>query len=133
MLNVNLLEVEKLSQALAEFSGDTEETINEVFHSEEVNTLAQNAIKMLMPTSGKKWKGKKPAAKTSNSLRKLDGNLSVTIRTQKAYQYLYFPDDGSQTERHYGNQRFFARGAENVQGDIIDRCTNALLNNLKGV
>lgn len=127
MFRIDFLEVEKLESAMREYAGDTEDAINEVLHSEEVNTLAQNAIKSLMPVSGKRWKGKKPAAKTSNSLRKQDGNLSLTIRTQKAYQYLYFPDDGAQTKNHVGNQRFFARGAEEVQGDIIDRCLTALL------
>lgn len=126
MLKMNILEMEKLGEALAEYSGNAEEAINEVFHGEEVNSLAQEAIKALMPTSGKHWKGKKPAAKTSNSLRKQDGNLSVTILSQKAYQYLYFPDDGTNTNRHIGNQQFFARGAENIQGDIIDRCITRL-------
>ena len=127
MFNVNLLEFEKLSEALTEFSGNAEDVIDEVFHSEEVNALAQNAIKTLMPRSNKK---KGVHAKDSNSLRKLDGNLSVTIRTQKKFQYLYFADDGTNTRRHIGNQRFFGRGGENVQGDIANRCTNALLNNL---
>lgn len=123
MLNINLLGIEDLEKALTEYSGNTEEAINEVFHSEEVNTLAQNAITFLMPVSKKK-KGRH--AKFSNSLRKQDGNLSVTIRTQKAFQYLYFADDGTNTRRHIGNQRFFERGGENVQGDIIQRCINKL-------
>lgn len=123
MFDINFLEVEELEKALTEYSGNTEEAINDVFHSEEVNTLAQNAIKALMPVSNKK-KGKH--AKHSNSLRKQDGNLSVTIRTQKAFQYLYFADDGTNTRRHIGNQRFFGRGGENVQGDIIQRCKDKL-------
>lgn len=123
MFDINFLEVEKLEKALAEYAGDTENAINEVLHSEEVNTLAQNAIKTLMPKSNKK-KGRH--AKESNSLRKLDGNLSVTIRTQKAFQYLYFADDGTNTRRHIGNQRFFGRGGENVQGEIIERCIDKL-------
>lgn len=123
MFDINFLAVEEVEKALAEYSGNTEDAINEVFHSEEVNTLAQNAIKALMPKSDKK-KGRH--AKDSNSLRKLDGNLSVTIRTQKAFQYLYFADDGTNTRRHIGNQQFFARGGENVKGEIIERCKEKL-------
>ena len=123
MFDINFLAVEEVGKALAEYSGNTEDAINEVFHSEEVNTLAQNAIKALMPRSNKK-KGRH--AIDSNSLRKLDGNLSVTIRTQKAFQYLYFADDGTNTRRHIGNQQFFARGGENVKGEIIERCIEKL-------
>lgn len=123
MFDINFLAVEEVGKALAEYAGNTEDAINEVFHSEEVNTLAQNAIKALMPRSNKK-KGRH--AIDSNSLRKLDGNLSVTIRTQKAFQYLYFADDGTNTRRHIGNQQFFARGGENVKGEIIERCKEKL-------
>ena len=125
MFDINFLEVEELGKALTEYSGNAEETINDVLHSEEVNSLAQNAIKVLMPRSNKK-KGRH--AKDSNSLRKQDGNLSVTIRTQKAFQYLYFADDGTNTRRHIGSQRFFGRGGENVQGEIVERCKTKLTN-----
>lgn len=128
MYNINITEADRLLKAMKEFSGSVEDTINDVLHNE-IGDLAQTEIKRLMPVSNKHWKGKKPAAKTSNSLRNLNENLSVTVRTQKAYQYLYFADDGTNTRRHIGNQRFFARGGENIQGEIIDRCTNKLLNN----
>ena len=128
MYNINITEADRLLKAMKEFSGSVEDTINDVLHNE-IGDLAQTEIKRLMPVSNKHWKGKKPAAKTSNSLRNLNENLSVTVRAQKVYQYLYFPDDGTNTRRHIGNQRFFARGGENIQGEIIDRCTNKLLNN----
>ena len=133
MYNINLTEADRLLQAIKEFSGSVEDAINDVLHNE-IGDLAQTEIKRLMPVSGKNWNGKKAAAKTSNSLRNLNENLSVTVRTQKAYQYLYFPDDGTNTRRHIGNQRFFARGGENIQGEIIDRCKDKLINNFeKGV
>lgn len=123
MFKINFLGFEELEKALAEYSGNTEEAINEVLHSEEINTLAQNAIKTLMPRSNKK-KGRH--AKDSNSLGKLDGNLSLTVRATKAFQYLYFADDGTNTRRHIGDQRFFERGGEEVQGDIVQRCIDKL-------
>lgn len=127
MYNINVADADRLLKAMQEYTGSVEDAINDVFHNE-VGDLAQTEIKRLMPTSGKTWRGKKAAAKTSNSLRNLNENLSVTVRTQKAYQYLYFPDDGTNTRRHIGNQRFFARGGENVQGEIIERCIDKLVN-----
>ena len=122
MYNVYFAQVDELVEAMKAYPNNTEEAINDVLHSEEVARLAQNSIKRFMPVSGKMWRGKASPAKTSNSLRNTNENLSTTVRTSKAHQYLYFPDDGSTTRRHIGNQRFFARGGEAVQGEIIERC-----------
>ena len=130
MFDINFSEVERLQQALQNYQGDTESVINDVLHNE-AGDLAQEEIKRLIPVSGKSWKGKKTAASKANSLRNVKENLSVTITTQKAYQYLYFPDDGSNTRRHAGNQQFFLRGAEAVQDEIIERCINKLITNFE--
>lgn len=122
MYNIHFAQVDELVEAMKAYPNDTEEAINDVLHSDEVARLAQDAIKRLMPVSGKTWRGKASPAKTSNSLRNTNENLSTTVRTSKAHQYLYFPDDGSTTRRHIGNQRFFARGGEAVQDEIIERC-----------
>lgn len=133
MYSISLTEADRLLQAMKDYAGSVEEAINDVLHSE-IGDIAQTEIKRLMPVSGKHWNGKKAAAKTSNSLRNINENLAVTVSTQKAYQYLYFPDDGTNTRRHIGDQRFFARGGENIQGEIIDRCTDKLITNFeKGV
>lgn len=126
MYKVDFSEVDRLQQALESYQGDAESAINEVLH-DEAGDLAQEAIRRLMPVSGKRWRGKKPAAKFSKSLRNINGNLAVTVTTSKNHQYLYFPDDGSNTRRHVGNQQFFRRGGEAVQGEIIDRCINKLI------
>lgn len=126
---VDVSGVDRLQQAMKDFQGNTEKTINEVLHNE-ASPLIQEAIKRLIPTSGKNWSGKKPPAKTSKSLTDVKGNLSVTVTTTKNYQYLYFPDDGTNTRRHVGNQQFFWRGAEEKQDEIIDRCVSRLVNSL---
>lgn len=127
VLTFDAKEVERLQQAMEQFQGDTEATINDVLHNEAGN-LAQEAIRRLIPVSGKHWKGKKPAAKTAKSLRNVEGNLSLTVTTTKNYQYLYFPDDGTSTTRHVGDQQFFHRGGESVKDEIIERCINRLTN-----
>ena len=120
-------EIERLQTAMKEYSGNVEEAINEILHNE-AGELIQEQIKLLMPVSGAKWKGKKSPAKTSNSLRNVPGNLSITVTTTKNYQYLYFPDDGTSTVKHAGNKQFFARGGEAAKEDIIDRCIAKLTN-----
>lgn len=125
MFKIELSDTDRLLDTLKNFGGDAEETINDVLHNE-AGDLAQEQIRRLMPVSGKRWKGKKPAAKSSASMRNVHGNLSETVTTAKAYQYLYFPNDGTNTRRHVGNQQFFEKGGELVQGEIIDRCINKM-------
>lgn len=123
---LNKEDFERLLNVMKEFQGDAQDAINEVLHNEG-GQLIHDEIKRLMPMSGKRWKGKKPPAKTSNSLQIVGGNLSVTVTTKKAYQYLYFPDDGSNTRRHAGNQQFFLNGGENQKEEILNRCINRLV------
>ena len=128
--DVNILEFEKLERAINNFPGSAEDAINAVLHNEG-GPLIQAAIQPLIPVSGKHWKGKKSPARTSNSLRSTNENLAVTVRSAKSYQYLYFPDDGTNTRRHVGNQQFFRRGAESVADEIIDRCVGSLIKNFE--
>lgn len=114
-------EVERLFNAVRNFPGMAEKSINEVFHTD-APPLVSEEIKRLMPTSGKQWKGKAPAAKTAKSLTDEKANLSFAVKTTGKYHYLYFPDDGTNTSRHVGNQQFFQRGGENKQSEIVDRC-----------
>lgn len=116
----------KLYQAMKEYPGHAEASINYVFHKE-AGRMIQKSIKNLMPVSGIDWKGKKPAAKNSKSLRNVNSDLAVTVKTTPDYHYLYFPDDGSNTVFHVGDQRFFERGAEAVQGAIVQRCIDVLI------
>lgn len=126
VFRLDAIQVLRLEEAMKDFIGDTETTINDVLHNEG-GQLIHDEIKRLMPMSGKRWKGKKPPAKTSKSLEIVGGNLSVTVSAKKAYQYLYFPDDGSNTRNHAGNQQFFLNGGENQKEEILNRCINRLV------
>ena len=119
-------EFESLQLAMARFPKNAESIVNEVLHTEG-GQLIEEEIRRLMPVSGVKWKGKKPPAKTGNSLMQENHNLAVTIRTKKDYHYLYFPDDGTNTMKHHGEKYFFLGGAENQQHEIIMRCINRLV------
>ena len=130
MWGIDVRGVQRLQEAMANYSGNAEQAINDVLHNE-AGDLAQEEIRRLMPVSDKHWKGKAPAAKTGKSLRNINGNLSVTVTTSKRHQYLYFPDDGSNTRRHAGNQQFFRRGGENVRDEIVERCISKLISNFE--
>ena len=125
-LGINMTELEKIERAIRTFPGNAEKAINDVLHNEG-SVLIQEAIRPLIPESRKSWKGKKAPARIGNSLRSTNENLTVWIRTTKSYQYLYFPNDGSSTQRHVGNQQFFFKGAESVRGAIVERCIGRLI------
>lgn len=131
--SLNVGEVDRLIAAMKDYQGDTEKAINSVLHDDTTIQLIQDSIRRLMPKSNvKPWNGKLPHAKDNEkSLRDSKDNLSVTIRSSgnPDYQYLYFPDDGSNTNNHAGGLHFFERGGEAVKDDIIERCIAKLTNN----
>lgn len=116
---------DNLQQAMKEYSANAEDVVNEVLH-EEAGQMLKESIQNLIPVSERTWKGKKGAAKTSNSLKSINSNLAVTITTTPTYQYLYFPDDGTNTRKHAGNKQFFMQGTESVTDEIINLCINRL-------
>lgn len=125
-LSLNAEEFERLQEVLARFPGASEKGINEVLHGEG-GALIQESIRRLIPVSGKTWKGKAAPASSGNSLMLVPDNLSVTTKSTKRYQYLYFPNDGLNTRRHIGDQQFFLEGAEAVASDVVDRCIANIL------
>ena len=132
--DLNITEMDDLLQAMKNFQGNTEETINDVLHNE-AGELIHDAIKLLMPESGKHWKGKKKSAKRAKSLLIKKENLAVTVKTSNTYHYLWFPDDGqnvrSAKRRAAGNQQFFRRGGESQMEEIKNRCIGRLVNDFE--
>ena len=110
-----------------EFCDNSYQLINDLIH-DEAGELIRAQITPLIPQSGRTWKGKTGAAATSNPYASDDTGtmLAVTVHTRTAYNYLYFPDDGSNSKRHCGNQQFFARGAEAATPEIIELCLGRL-------
>lgn len=127
MLRIEIASVDKLQEAMKTFQGEVEPTINEVLHNQGGELIAES-VRRLIPESGKTWRGKAPAAKSGKSLQNVNENLAVIVKNSKRYGYLYFPNDGSNTRRHVGNQQFFEKGGEAVQDEIIERCITALKN-----
>ena len=127
LFKLDAAEFNRLAEQIKEYQGDAENVINEVLWGEGGQRINE-AIIELLPRSGRTWSGKKKAAKDAAPFTQKNDNLSVTIRTKSSYNYLYFPDDGSTTKKHEGNQQFMFRGAENEQERIIDLCIAKLIN-----
>lgn len=122
-------EIVKVIENFADGS-EAEKIINEYLTGEGGDLLKQS-IHDLLPVSGRTWKRKKRAAKLTDPFKKTSGNLSVKISTKGAYHYLYFPDDGSNTERHRGNQQFMFQGASNKSDEIANEVIDRLLERLE--
>lgn len=106
-------EAQQLQEYISQYKEEAERKINSYLHGQGYE-LFEKSIHNAMPVSGRKWSGKKPPAKTAKSIQEKtkDENLAVTLRATTTYNYLYFPDDGSNTEKHNGNQHFFEKGVE---------------------
>ena len=128
--------IEKLQKSLKGYAETAENEINTYLHGSGYN-LFSHSIENLIPVSDKK----KKHAKYSNSLqdrlkssRSRGGgfqNLSVTIGTKPKYDYLYFPDDGSNTVHHAGNQHFFDRGIEKKEDEAVDEMLDRITFQMK--
>lgn len=121
-LTLDASEFDRLASAVAEYGDEAEKGINEVLHQEAGPIIAKRINPLIHP-SGRKFKGHRASAKSSDWQRyDTDANISVTVGTKTKFHYLYFPDDGSNTRNHAGNQQMFYRGGVSAAPEIIDRC-----------
>ena len=121
-LTLSAEEFDRVLKVIEQFPGNAEKVINEVLPGEGAE-LIQERIRKYMPVSSKK---KGSHAADAKSLTPIGTNLAVTVKSTNKYHYLYFPDDGTNTRRHVGNQQFFLRGAEDSSGEIVDILTEKL-------
>lgn len=115
-----------LTEAIKQYGEGAEDKVNQVLWNSGAEKIKQE-IHRILPESGKTWKGKKAAAKSTMPFVSVNGNLSVTVATKSAYNYLYFPDDGTNTRKHAGNQQFMKRGAEAATPAILEMCLAELV------
>ena len=124
---LDMSEMDALQTAMQEYAGAAGPLIDDVLRGEGAEEIKKE-IAPLLPVSGRSWKGKaRPAIEAMpQRFTQENGSLSVTIKASGTYHYLYFPDDGSNTKKHAGNQEFMRRGAENASSRIIDLCIGKL-------
>lgn len=126
-------QVERLQEAMSNYAGYAGKAVDEVLHNQGAKLITEE-IMNLLPASGRTWKGKKAAARSAKPFTQENGKMSVTIKTKSAYNYLYFPDDGTNTKNHIGFQgkprEFMQKGAKNQTARIMDLCVNRLINKI---
>ncbi len=124
-------EVVELAKSFSVAGKNVEAIVNDLLHTQAGAKIKEN-IMPLLPASEREWKGKRMAARRAEPFLEQKENLAITVVTKTNYNYLYFPDDGSNTERHAGNQQFMYRGAENATPDIVKLCTAKIIERLGG-
>ena len=84
-------EFEQLQEAMSQYEGAAGPIIDEVLHGQGAD-LIKSKIAMLLPSSGRNWKGKGAAASAAMPARfsQDNDNLAVTIAARGKYHYLYF-------------------------------------------
>lgn len=128
LITLELEEMDRLVAAIREYGDGAEDAVNSVLHGYGAKRIGEEAQKLIHP-SGRTWKGKKKSATVTDPFMSQPANLSVTVKTKSSYNYLYFPDDGSNTRRHAGGQHFMRKGAEAATPAIIERCLAKLTEN----
>lgn len=132
-LTIDYVEYEAITDAMKQFGEGAGKIIDQVIQGPGADLIGRN-ITNLLPRSGRKWKGKGKAAADAmpKSFVHEYFPMSVQIVARGKYRYLYFPDDGTNTRRHAGNQQFMYKGAEQSSGRIVEMCVGALLDNFNG-
>lgn len=129
--NMDDKETQKLIENIQRTGARAEQIISRVMQSYAGSRIIEKITPML-PESGRKWRGKRKAARQAQPLRTENKDLSVIVRSKSPYHYLYFPDDGSNTVHHHGDQRFMYRGAEAAVPDIIEQCITEITEEIGG-
>lgn len=123
--------VEELQRHVEDVGTGSGEIIDGVLRDFGAEEIKKEILPLIHP-SGRTWKGKRGSATTANPFTQEYGQLSVTIVSRGTYHYLYFPDDGSNTVKHAGNQQFMLRGAENASDQIVERCIEKIVEKIGG-
>lgn len=127
--SIDYQELDKIENLFNEFPDTAKAAVNNILHSDIAVDMVEDNIKPLLPSSGRHWKGKGAAAASTQPFRKGPNELlTLIVRSKTKYNYLYFPDDGSNTVHHMGNQHFMQHGAENSLGAIADLCAANVIN-----
>ncbi|MCD8383663.1 MAG: hypothetical protein LUC39_01710 [Clostridiales bacterium] len=133
---VDLSGVEKLTEALEQYGAEAQKVIAEYLRDDAFDAIGP-CITRLLPVSGRTFQGHPMGARaagyrTTFMVSDVATN-SVTVKATPQYQYLYFPDDGSNTKRHRGKQQFMVRGAEAASPDIVDTICTRLVQKFEEV
>ena len=125
-LSLDAKQFDGLVKAMGEYGDGALAKVDDVIH-ESGPDIAERITPLIHP-SGRTWRGK-PASATTGAWPRYVTNekLAVGVTTKPKYNYLYFPDDGSNTRRHAGGQAFFERGGDQAVPSVLEKCQEALI------
>ena len=129
IVTMDFAEVDRLNEFMYRYRDAAASIITAYLAAHGLDTIGP-AITRLLPVSGRRWARKLTAASSigyDRAFRAQRDFCAVTVRTVPVYGYLYFPDDGGDTQRHRGNQRFMLRGAEAAAPQLIDGICSRLI------
>lgn len=130
MFSLDADQFDALAASMKEYGEGAADIVTDVIHSSGEDIYQE--IDPLIHSSGRTWRGHSSSAKGSSWQRyDTSERLAITVSTVGSRSYLYFPDDGSNTKRHYGDQQFMRRGAEAAAPRILEKGTEALLANFE--
>lgn len=117
MYEVKSEDFKELENAIREYREGADRKITEYLHTKGYTVLS-NSIQNLIPVSNRRKKHAKNQKVLQDKFK--NSVLSVTIGAKSSFNYLYFPDDGSNTKNHAGNKHFFLEGIEKEELQIIN-------------
>lgn len=120
-------DLELLKQRIQEYGTGAEDVINKYLHGEGKESIMKS-IEDYTPVSSRK----KAHAKGSMPYQGTGYNLSVTVKTKKKYNYLYFPDAGEGTSaRNPKNSGFMVKGLDAIYDKIVEEMLKAVAKEIK--
>lgn len=125
LYEINSDSVDALYSAMKRYGAGASKKVTEYLHGKGYEVLSSSIQKAIPVSDDLSKHGKKQPKGHARNLQALGdrdkgSNLSVIIGTKSRWNYLYFPDDGSNTVHHAGNQQFFKAGVERKETEVIN-------------
>lgn len=127
-LSVEYNGAEQLQEKMERFGKGAGQVIQGVYNEFAAKEIKQNILP-LVHSSGRVFRGHRQGAKAAGPEKVFTHqvkDLSLVVRTNGKFGYLYFPDDGSTSRKHAGQQHFMQKGLDRSTDTIIERCLAAL-------
>ncbi|EJS13410.1 hypothetical protein IKS_03489 [Bacillus cereus VDM062] len=124
--SVEFGDIEALENKLKQIPGKSEQALNRVLHSDDVN-LAVESIQPKIPVST--WKGRvrnKRHAKDQKALTNSKLNLGFIIRPTPRFNYLKYPDLGIGNSKKNAPKKILERGLQTATPKISERLNTEL-------
>lgn len=121
---LKLEDVKRINDIIKSYAGDAEKQINDYLSGSGKSKII-NSIVNLIPVSDKD----KKHAKDSKPLEGVNYNLSLTIRSKRQFNYLYFPQMAEGTSKNNTPNDFMEKGVDSIYDSVV----NDLIERLKSI